>query len=83
MSVGETVEMSKVSVYPNPNNGAFNVQNVLGAKIELYDFLGKKVLVNNECESDTYRVDGVAKGSYILRVTKGKLQKKYKIIVAE
>ena len=72
---------AKINVYPNPNNGTFNVKNVMGAELVIYDLTGKKVYTNKQCASNNLRIGSLNKGSYIMQVSKDNTQQTLKVIV--
>ena len=83
-SVLTKTELSKptnneIQVYPNPNNGMFNVVVPAGAqKMELMDMKGalvKTIQVDSKAASHTLNLTGYAKGIYMLQVVvNGKIQ---------
>ena len=69
-------EVSNFAVYPNPNNGQFNIQNsgnaVAGATVQIVDINGK-VVYNNKLtlganSNEIVTMENVVKGMYVLRV---------------
>ena len=74
----------KINVFPNPNNGSFqiDIQNNLENHLSIYSNLGqliytKKLTSNN----NTIRLNDVSKGIYILKMnTQGKINTKKLII---
>ena len=68
-----------IQVYPNPNNGMFNVVVPAGAqKMELMDMKGalvKTIQVDSKAASHPLNLTGYAKGIYMLQVVvNGKIQ---------
>ncbi|WP_179349652.1 S8 family serine peptidase [Winogradskyella pacifica] len=80
----------KVEIYPNPNNGNFNIrfnnngnENVL---IDIYDMSGRMVykrdFVNEAVQFNrTINLEGVASGVYIANISKGGNISSHKIII--
>jgi len=83
LSIRKVDKFQKINVYPNPNNGVFDIQNILGAEVTIYNVLGKEVYKNNQCKLSSLRIDDLSQGSYILRVALENHQKTYKIIVTD
>ena len=83
-SVLTKTELSKptnneIQVYPNPNNGMFNVVVPAGAqKMELMDMKGalvKTIQVDSKAANHPLNLTGYAKGIYMLQVVvNGKVQ---------
>jgi parallel beta-helix repeat protein len=60
-----------VAVYPNPSNGLFNV-NLPGSKtyiLEVTDLAGKMVLKTTGKVNAQFNLQGVAKGTYLLKIS--------------
>jgi peptidyl-prolyl cis-trans isomerase B (cyclophilin B) len=71
------------SIYPNPNNGLFKIENAYGKRIEITDITGKKIFEtiadSNEIEIDLKRK---CKGIYFYHVQEdGKSTLKGKLII--
>ncbi len=69
-----TVEAQKTwSIYPNPNNGTFNVswESETPATIEVYDAIGHIVWSKEKVQQNTMNVDITSqpKGIYLVRIT--------------
>jgi hypothetical protein len=69
------VETEPFKIYPNPNNGQFNVElNGYSGVINLvvYDLMGKQVLANNGIENQLQlNISEQPKGIYLVKVTVG------------
>ena len=61
------VTNSKISIYPNPSKGDFNISNIKAGSFELYDFSGRLVKSGNF--SDSKISTSSEAGNYILKVT--------------
>lgn len=79
---GET--MHQVIVYPNPNNGVFEVQ-VEGAeeyRVEVFSLDGKRMLIRDiQSENSLFEMGNPDAGLYIILLTIGNEQKEFKVIV--
>ncbi len=67
----------EISIFPNPASHVINISSTLIIeKIELFDVLGKKVLVTKE--TNQLKIDHLTSGLYLLRVfsEKGTLTKR-------
>lgn len=86
-----TVGFADFSVYPNPNNGNFNIQftnnasNGNGVKVLVHDMRGRVILENNFESSATFnqniQLDNAQSGVYLLTVTDGEIKQTKKIVV--
>lgn len=71
------------TVYPNPNNGNFNIETSLNSGlVELYQISGKKVYETN-INNNIININnaGLHPGVYFIRVTSGNIIKTHKVIV--
>lgn len=68
-------------VYPNPNNGIFNVQLKTNAKVEISNSLGQIIIGENKV-SGLHNIDlrKQADGVYFVRITAGERSIQYKVI---
>ncbi len=71
-SINETTNPNSISIYPNPNNGTFNISfpsQIKNASIEVYNSLGalvsKKEIINQE---NTIELLNQANGLYFVKV---------------
>ena len=78
------------TLYPNPNNGQFNISfnngNSEDVKIDIYDISGRLVYnefyVNNSIQfNQTINLNGVTSGVYIANITQGTNTTSQKIII--
>jgi hypothetical protein len=86
-----TVGFTDFAVYPNPNNGNFNIQfannssNGNGVKVLVYDMRGRVILENNFENSATFnqniQLNNAQSGVYLLTVTDGEIKQTKKIVV--
>jgi hypothetical protein len=65
---------NQFSIFPNPNNGTFSItfKDLLmdNWKLEVYDLVGKKVLMKNLNDSQTtIETNNLSKGLYIVKIT--------------
>ena len=64
-----------VNVYPNPNNGQFNIEltnNEETTLIEVYDLMGKQVFTQNTNETiKKIDISDQPKGIYLVKITVG------------
>ncbi len=71
----ETIEQEKgINVYPNPVTQILTVQinrdNLFDISIELYDIVGKKIIVKNNINTNIIKLDlnQITNGTYILKI---------------
>lgn len=86
-----TVGFTDFSVYPNPNNGNFNIQftsnstNGNGVKVLVHDMRGRMILENNFENSATFnqniQLNNAQAGVYLLTVTDGEMKQTKKIVI--
>ncbi len=83
MSINKNTADAEISIFPNPSIGTFKIENTLGAKLIIFDMLGSVIYINEQCNSNSERIEGLSQGSYIIKATKGNQQMVRKIIVVE
>lgn len=76
--------VDQFTIYPNPNNGVFTLNNVSGdnASIEIYNIQGKVVyknIMNNS--NQTIDLSGNAKGMYFINISTTKGTGVHKIVI--
>ena len=86
-----SVGFADFAVYPNPNNGNFNIQftsntsNGNGVKVLVHDMRGRVILENNFENSATFnqniQLNNAQSGVYLLTVTDGEIKQTKKIVV--
>ena len=85
VNVAELAEQKQdVLIYPNPNNGLFNISFIgEGLKsIEVYDFMGKLVLQSQtSAKSQKLDLGSYAKGIYFVKSTFNEQANIQKVIV--
>lgn len=66
----ESFEQKKISVYPNPSNGIFNIENEGSTIIEIFDILGNQI-TTQKANVGTTMVDlnGFTAGIYLAKIT--------------
>jgi subtilisin-like proprotein convertase family protein len=84
-------QLTDFAVYPNPNNGNFNIQfsnnysNGNGVKVLVHDMRGRVILENNFENSATFnqniQLNNAQSGVYLLTVTDGEIKQTKKIMV--
>lgn len=82
LSVNENSFVNSISIYPNPASDIvhFRTDNTVAiTKVELYDFLGKRVLLSEN--TNKIHVAQFDSGVYILKLYAGKQVKTHKIVV--
>ena len=83
------VGFDNFAVYPNPNNGNFNIQlstnSLNGIKVLVHDIRGRLLLNNNFTSSATFnqniQLNNAQAGVYLLTVTDGERKQIKKIVV--
>ena len=89
LSVDEFGSLGGFSVYPNPNNGSFNVElNSVSSNdinISVFDIRGREVFNNiykaSTVFNETIRLDKVQSGIYMLQVSDGLNKHTKKVII--
>ena len=89
LSVDEFGSLGGFSVFPNPNNGSFNVKLNSGSNnnisISVFDIRGRQVFNNNYKASpefnETININSVQSGMYLLQVSDGVNTQTKKVIV--
>jgi len=83
-SIDETDKDNYVKIFPNPNNGSFNIE--LGdkkgfKKVIIYNLLGEKVYRNSKLQ-EKYQITGLPKGTYMVEIvySNKKITKKVLVI---
>lgn len=73
---------SLINVYPNPSNGSFNIEAYSKTQVVVYNLLGAVVYENEVLEGTTnVNIQNNAKGVYYMKVSVGKQNHTYKLIV--
>ena len=73
--INNVIDSKDVTIYPNPNNGQFNIAlnlNVNTVNIEVLNSLGQVVAQYNDVDANTTQtinLDQVAEGMYYIRVS--------------
>jgi hypothetical protein len=80
-SVNAIEDANTIIAYPNPVGNILIIEGSEGAKLELFNSSGVKVL-GDQVESDKYTVsmNGISSGIYILRLTQDSTTKSIKLI---
>lgn len=81
--INEVENNNNISVYPNPNNGTFNIEikDISTLKqVKIIDALGKEVYENSS-KSNRYAINNISKGVYFIVITLEKNVTYKKIIV--
>ena len=68
ISVDE-VESEDVRLYPNPTSGVLNIEAEGLQKVELYDAVGRMVLMSQTSNSTSINLSALAPGIYTIRLT--------------
>ena len=74
VGLAELSDNEAISVYPNPNNGKFNLHSshsLLGSKIQIFSMDGKMVydlVVTSQSQLNEISIEDFAKGIYVLKV---------------
>jgi hypothetical protein len=75
------IESSVISVYPNPNNGLFNIELTTRAQVSVINALGE-VIISETFDLGKHNVDilNEAKGIYFVKVIENNKQHMIKLI---
>jgi len=74
---------NKISIYPNPVQSDIlylKNNNTIISKIEIYDFLGRKILQNDQI-TDHINISKLQKGNYLMKIISNKGNQTEKLIV--
>jgi len=80
----ETLSPKEFKIYPNPSKGNFNVifDDSNGVhSVEIFSLLGQKVFEKNNTQGSSISVTNLAKGTYLIKVTKDSKSRTEKIII--
>jgi hypothetical protein len=80
----EALSQKEFKIYPNPSKGNFNVifdDSNSTNSVEIISLLGQKVFEKNKVQSSTISVSNLAKGTYLIKVTKDSKSRTEKIII--
>jgi subtilisin-like proprotein convertase family protein len=85
----EDFQLENLSIYPNPNNGTFNIlfDNAISdlVQVDVYDLSGRSVFTNEYETSSTFNesinLTGVTAGMYLVKITDGDRVVTDKIII--
>ncbi|WP_185964838.1 endonuclease [Flavobacterium franklandianum] len=80
----ETLSQKDFKIYPNPSNGDFNIifDDSNGAhSVEIISLLGQKVFEKYNIQSSSISITNLAKGTYLIKVTKDSKSRTEKIII--
>jgi len=66
----ELFEQEKISVYPNPSNGIFTIENEGSTTIEIFDILGNQITTQKATVGTTMvDLNGLTAGIYFAKIT--------------
>ncbi len=76
------METSEITLYPNPNNGQFQLDLATeSANVAIYNTLGKLVLSKEVLDNEVINLEGAGKGIYMMVITSGNKVSSKKVIV--
>lgn len=73
--------LSEVSLYPNPSNGEFSIDNSKGADVKVYSITGKLVYELNNISDNQSVVTDLPSGMYAVSIVSAGAQKITKLII--
>ena len=77
-----TIQVSEVSLYPNPNNGQFQIDLATeSADVVVYDSLGKVVVSKTVSDNEMIDLSSASKGIYMVVITSGNDVSSKKVII--
>ncbi len=66
----EEINADNVNIYPNPTNGVFNIENVRGADVEVFNLVGQRVFSAIEVEENiSVDLSNLSEGTYVVRIS--------------
>lgn len=78
----KSMETSEITLYPNPNNGQFQLDlPTESANVAIYNTLGKLVLNKEVSDNEVINLEGAGKGIYMMVITSGNKVSSKKVIV--
>jgi len=83
-NVTSTLSSKEVVLYPNPNNGQFQVELTstdATAQVEVFDTLGKRVFSKNISGTETINLENANKGIYMAVITSGNNVTTKKVVI--
>ena len=88
VGVPESDEDGKLMIYPNPNNGSFNIisgKDIENASISIYSIVGEKVYHENTDlmagQAWKAKLDDYPKGMYIIAIETTEMKRSEKLII--
>ena len=72
---------ANVSIYPNPSTGTFTISDAQGADVIVFDATGRIVYQKSDIDNNEMVDADLAKGMYVVSVTKDNDQKFAKLII--
>jgi GTP-dependent phosphoenolpyruvate carboxykinase len=88
VSIPENDDESALTIYPNPNNGTFNIlagTDVKDASISIYNILGEKVYSENTDltagQAWKANLDNYPKGMYIIAIESSEMKRSEKLMI--
>jgi len=91
VAIGE-IDLTDLSIYPNPSNGTFTVQfgsiETMDVNISMYNTIGKEVFVKsfNNIKGDfveVFNVDDLSSGIYFLEISNANAKSVHKITISK
>ncbi len=79
----DDLDLSKVSIYPNPAANILNIENAENSNIEVYDLLGKLLISKSSIDTlEQLNVSNLINGAYFIRIYNGLQLTTEKIIIS-
>jgi hypothetical protein len=76
-------DLHSLNIYPNPNNGQFEIVVTTPSKVEIYNVLGKLITTKNINTKEKINLTDQGSGIYLVKITSKNTITTQKVIVNE